>query len=261
MKHKLDKIVLLGAGNVATALAKALAKKHNIVQVYSRSNNSANKLAKIIKCSYTNKLSEITPDADLYIIAVTDDAIEKVALQLKLKNKTVIHTSGSIDKAVLKKASFDYGVLWPLQTFSKGSVINQNTPFVIDTSTKQLANQLNDLVKEMNGKSIQLNSEKKAKLHLAAVFANNFTNHLYGVAYDILKKEKISFDVLLPLINETIEKIKEQDPRKIQTGPAIRGDKKTIKNQEAILSANPQYLELYKLLTKSIQLTTHAKKL
>ena len=261
MKHKLDKIVLLGAGNVATALAKALAKKHKIIQVYSRSNNSAEKLASIVGCPFTNKLSQITSDADLYIISIADDAIERIASQLKLKNKTIIHTSGSVDKSILKGTSSNYGVLWPLQTFSKGSIVKVNTPFVIDATTKQLVGYLGKLVKEMNGKAIHLNSDKKAKLHIAAVFANNFTNHLYAVAYDLLKKEKIAFNILLPLINETIKKIKKEDPKKIQTGPAIRGDKKTIKKQESILSDSQQYLELYKLLTKSIQLSAHAKKL
>jgi len=261
MKHKLDKIVLLGAGNVAAALAKALIKKHEIVQVYSRSNSSAKKLAATIKCPFTNKLNEIVDSADLYIISVTDDAIEEIAKQLRLKNKIVIHTSGSVDKGVLKKTSDNYGALWLLQTFSKKSVVKTNTPFVIDASTKKVSDYLSKLVKEMNGRPIHLNSDKKAKLHLAAVFANNFTNHLYAVAFDLLKKEKIPFDLLMPLIDETIEKIKQVEPKKIQTGPAIRGDKKTINKQEAMLLNTPQYLELYKLLTKSIQNLGHAKKL
>jgi predicted short-subunit dehydrogenase-like oxidoreductase (DUF2520 family) len=261
MKLKQTKIVFIGAGNVATCLSKALSKKAEIIQVYSKTGASAQKLANILGCSFTYDLKKINSGADVYIVAVKDDSIEKVATHLRLKDKLVIHTSGSVEIASLKKASSNYGVMWPLQTFSKNSVLKKNIPFCIEASSKKAQKLIGELVSEMGGTAYSINSKQRAKLHLAAVFANNFTNHMYVAANKIPKDVHIPFDILLPLIHETINKLDKGTPIINQTGPAARGDKKTIKKHEKLLKNNPQYLALYKLLTKSIQHSAHAKKL
>ena len=262
MKSKRSKIVFIGAGNVAGALAKALHKTHDIVQVYSKSDAHAKQLASILKCSFTTDLKKIIADADIYIVAVKDDAIEQVASVLRLKNKLVLHTSGAVDMSLLKKITSRYGVLYPLQTFSKDSLLKKSIPFCIEASDENVKKILEGLVKELGGKINELTSKQRAKLHMAAVFVNNFTNHLFAIADDILKEDKIPFDLLLPLIEETIAKIKSRPPLQSQTGPALRNDKKTIKKHEKMLSGKPEYLKIYKKLTKSIQhIHAHAKKL
>jgi predicted short-subunit dehydrogenase-like oxidoreductase (DUF2520 family) len=262
MKSKRNKIVFIGAGNVASAIAKTLHKKHDIVQVYSKSNAHAEQLASVLHCSFTNSLKKIVSDADIYIIAVKDDAIEQVASVLRLGNKLVLHTSGAIDISPLKKISNRYGVLYPLQTFSKDSLIKKGIPFCIEASDKNVKTELEELVKELKGEVHVLNSKQRARLHLAAVFVNNFTNHMFAIAEDILNEDKIPFDLLLPLIDETITKIKYKSPFQSQTGPALRKDKKTIKKHEKMLSDKPDYLSIYKQMTKSIQhIHSHAKKL
>jgi predicted short-subunit dehydrogenase-like oxidoreductase (DUF2520 family) len=261
MKPRQTKIVFIGAGNVATCLAKALSKKAEIIQVYSKTKASAQKLGNILGCSFTRDLKKINSDADAYIVAVKDDAIENVVSHLQLKDKLVVHTSGSVGIESLRKASINYGVMWPLQTFSKNSVLQKNIPFCIEASSKKALKLIEELVKTMGGKAYSISSKQRAKLHLAAVFANNFTNHMFVAAYAILKDSNIPFDVLLPLIHETINKFDKGNPLASQTGPAARGDKKTIKKHKKLLENSPQYLALYKLLTKSIQLSAHAKKL
>ncbi len=261
MEAKHNKIVFIGAGNVATVLAQAVNGKRKTVQVYSKSISSAKKLGNILGCSFTDNLKKISREADMYIISIKDDAIDKVATKLHLKNKVVVHTSGSVDMKSLKKISENYGVLYPLQTFSKKSKLKKDVPFCIEGSSEKAYKQLEELVKELGGKAYHINSIARAKLHLAAVFANNFTNHMYAIAYDILQKEHIPFDVLLPLIHETVNKLEKLNPVESQTGPAIRRDKKTIKKHLEILKKRPEYLNLYKQLTKSIQLKAHAKEL
>jgi len=262
MKSKRNKIIFIGAGNVASAMAKALHTKHDIVQVYSKSNAHAKKLASTLQCSFTTDLKKIIVDADIFIVAVKDDAIEQVASVLRLKNKLVLHTSGAIDIWPLKKISSRYGVLYPLQTFSKDSLVKKGIPFCIEASDESVKKILEALVKELGGKINVLSSKQRAKLHMAAVFVNNFTNHMFAIAEDILKEDKIPFSLLLPLIEETIAKIKSRTPLQVQTGPALRKDKKTIKKHEKMLSGKPEYLKIYKKMTKSIQhIHSHAKKL
>lgn len=260
MNSPVKKIVFIGAGKVATALAKALPKEYRVVQVYSKTIKSAKELSALVKSAYTNKLSEISTEADIYILAVKDDAIADVASKLRLKNKLVLHTSGSVDINVLMKSSSTYGVIWPLQSFSKGTVLKNKIPFCIDGSSKSVVKHLQILVKELGGVPYYISADKRNRLHLAAVFANNFTNHLYGIAYHLLKKEKLPFEMLIPIIEETVEKLKNGDPFKNQTGPAIRRDKKTIAKHEKLLSDNKDYLKVYNTLTRSIQ-TNHAKEL
>lgn len=257
MKISGYKIVFIGAGNVATQLGLALKKsKHSIVQVYSKRKSSASKLAHSLNCDFTNSPKKIDTTADIYIIAVNDDSIIEVAKLLRLKDKIVVHTSGSVEMNVLKPISKNIGVFYPLQTFSKNKIVDFNViPVCLEANNTATFKVLQTLAKSISGNVQKINSEQRKTIHLAAVFACNFSNHLYTIASSILGSANISFDVLKPLIEETAKKIKNTTPVEAQTGPAVRNDIKTINNHLKMLSGNKEYHQLYKLISKSIKTT------
>lgn len=248
------KIVIIGAGNVATQLGLALKKsKHSIVQVYSKRKSSASKLAHSLNCDFTNSPEKIDTTADIYIIAVNDDSIIEVAKLLRLKDKIVVHTSGSVEMNILKPMSKNIGVFYPLQTFSKNKTVDFNViPVCLEANNNATFKILQILAKSISSNVQKINSEQRKTIHLAAVFACNFSNHLYTIASSILGSANISFDVLKPLIEETAKKIKNTTPVEAQTGPAVRNDIKTINNHLKMLSGNKEYHQLYKLISKSI---------
>jgi predicted short-subunit dehydrogenase-like oxidoreductase (DUF2520 family) len=254
MKTKTTQITLIGAGNVATNLGIALQKEgYQISQVYSKTKKSAEALAKKINAKAITDLKLLNDDAIIYIIAVKDDAIEKTAKHLSLKDKIVVHTSGSISLNILKKSSKNFGVFYPLQTFSKEKKVDfKNIPICIEGNNKATSTTLNYFAKSISNNVQSINSEQRKTIHLAAVFACNFSNHLYTIAETILKKNKLSLDLLKPLIEETANKIKNNSPATMQTGPAIRGDKKTMNAHLKLLSNKKEYKQIYTLLSKSI---------
>jgi predicted short-subunit dehydrogenase-like oxidoreductase (DUF2520 family) len=258
MKVSRSKIVIIGAGNVATHLGIALKNsKHTIVQIYSKHKSSARKLANSLKCDYTNFPEKINSDADVYIIAVNDDSIVEVASLLKLNNKIVVHTSGSVELNVLKPTSKNFGVFYPLQTFSKNNHVDfKSIPVCIEASNRATLITLQLLAKSISNNVQKINSEQRKVIHLAAVFANNFSNHLYTISSSILSKANISFDILKPLIEETAKKIKGNHPVNIQTGPAVRHDIKTMNSHLKMLSDNKEYSQLYKMISSSISDST-----
>lgn len=250
-------IVLIGAGNVATHLGLALtASGHKIVQVYSRTEETARQLADKLSATFTTDINSISGDADIYIIAVKDEAIEDIANQINVSGKLIVHTSGSISMDVLKNASENYGVLYPLQTFSKNTEINFKTvPICIEANTELNENSLLSLARDISDNVHLINSQQRKLLHLAAVFACNFSNHMYSIAGDILKKENLAFDMLKPLIMETARKIENNSPGDVQTGPAIREDQEIMDEHLEYLSGSSTYRELYKLISNSIKKT------
>ena len=262
MADKKYKIVFIGAGNVATHLGLALLKsKHTIVQVCSLHDSSSKELAKLLNSKSSTSIEDIDDSAEIYIIATNDDTITKVARNIKINNKIIVHTSGSIDMKVLQKASINYGVFYPLQTFSKASKIDfSKVPVCIEASNDKTFEAINSLAKSISNTIVKINSKQRKTIHLAAVFANNFTNHLYTIAEDILIKNDLPFDILKPLIEETNNKIKNNSPAKMQTGPAMRGDIKTMKAHKQLLSKNKDYQQVYKLLSKSIIKSTKNNK-
>jgi predicted short-subunit dehydrogenase-like oxidoreductase (DUF2520 family) len=259
-KTPLPKIVFIGAGNVATSLSEAIKEKKNILQVYSKTLAHARTLGQLNKCPYTNDLKKISTDADLYIIAVKDDAIAEVCKKLKLNGKTVIHTSGSTGMDVLKKVSGKCGVLWPMYSFAGKAKLAHATPFFAEASDKKTEAELTVLVKELKGKPYYINSEKRAKIHLAAVFVNNFPNHLFAIAEDLCKEAGIPFSLFLPLAKETVQNITQQSPANSQTGPASRNDKQIVNKHRALLKSHPVYREVYEVLTKSIIKSSSGRK-
>lgn len=256
------KIVIIGSGNVATHLGVALKKSnYSIVQVYSLHKSFAGKLAKDLKCKYTIDPLKIDKSADIYFIAVNDDAIVEVVKQLVLNEKIVVHTSGSVEMNILKPSSKNYGVFYPLQTFSKNTKVDFKTiPICIEANNSVTLKVLCSIAKNISGNVQKINSAQRKSIHLAAVFANNFSNHLYTIASSILASANVSFDILKPLIEETARKIKNSPPNETQTGPAIRDDKKTINNHLKMLSNKKEYQQLYSLMSKSIIEFNNGKK-
>jgi predicted short-subunit dehydrogenase-like oxidoreductase (DUF2520 family) len=247
-------IILIGAGNVATQLGLALADAgYKISQVYSKTASAAAALSKKLKANPLTDLKKLDQDAAIYIIAVKDDAIEAIAKQLKLKDKIVVHTSGSVSMEVLKKASKNYGVFYPLQTFTKDKKIDfKAVPICLEGNNKDTSTTLQYFAKSISSNVNLVNSDQRKVIHLAAVFACNFSNHMYAIADDILKKNKLSLDILKPLIEETAQKIRNTSPAKAQTGPAVRGDKKTMEGHLKMLKGDKKLKEIYELVSKHI---------
>lgn len=248
------KIVLLGSGNVATHLGQALKQAGNeILQVWSRKAVNANALASILRATAVERLSDIDRAADLYVISVSDDAIKEVAGLLTLENQLLIHTSGSVGIGALAGASNNIGVIYPVQTFSKVKAVSFDTiPLAVEGNSVEVQERLTKLALTISPRILQLNSEGRRSLHVAAVFACNFSNHLYTLAKKILNDNQLDFDLIRPLIAETAEKVQQFEPDQVQTGPAKRSDLQTLEAHLALLKNQPQLLELYDKLSRSI---------
>ena len=244
------KIAIIGGGNVATHLVNAFSKTKEValVQMYARNITQIEHLKH--KTPITNSL-DLLVDADIYIIAVSDDAIANVSSKIDNKNSLVLHTSGSVALNTLKNNGRK-GVFYLLQSFSKDKNVNfDEIPFCLEAENKQDLVLLESLAKSIGKKIYHINSAQRKQLHVAAVFVNNFTNHMYKIGADICEKHQIPFEILHPLIQETSAKITELTPKNAQTGPAKRNDRKTIKNHLDLLTEKQQ--EIYQLITKSIQ--------
>ncbi len=245
-------IIVLGTGNVGTHLITTFldAKNVELVQVYSRKEASLKFIED--KVATTTKVNDLK-EADVYIIAISDDAIPEFSSQLNFKDKLVVHTSGSASINVLKNNS-NKGVFYPLQTFSKKHIVDFSTiPICIETEKEKDLQVLKKLANSISNNVFLIDSEQRKQLHVAAVFTNNFVNHLYKIGYDICKKHSIPFETLHPLITETAKKITDTNPAHIQTGPAHRNDTKTIDTHLKLLSGEQK--KIYQLLTESIQKT------
>ncbi|MBB6239429.1 putative short-subunit dehydrogenase-like oxidoreductase (DUF2520 family) [Pedobacter sp. AK013] len=251
------KIVLLGSGNVATHLAKALkAKGEDVIQVYSPNLNHAKSLAVTIGAEGLNDLTEIERNADLYIISIKDDAIESVAKSLKNVTGLVVHTSGTTDIRILSSQVKRAGVFYPLQTFSKGKEVSfENIPLCIEANDESQLSILNTLAAKISHRVYELDGEKRKVLHLAAVFACNFANHLYTLANKILNQNGLDFEIIKPLIAETADKVMNNLPENVQTGPAVRADENTLNKHLSMLTDMPELQNIYQTLSDSIKLT------
>ena len=196
-------------------------------------------------------LKRIELNSNLIIIAVADSAVEKVAKKIKSKNSILVHTSGSLDMNILKSYAENYGVIYPLQTLSKEKKIKfSDIPLCIEGNSDETIKPLIKLSKKLSKKVYIISSNKRLKLHLAAVFCSNFTNHLIGIAKEILEKEDISSDILYPLIRETIEKAKQNNPFYVQTGPAVREDYHIMQTHIEMLSKDER--EVYEVISSKI---------
>lgn len=249
-------IVIIGTGNTATVLGKKLKQAgHNILQVFGRNSSEASELAYALDTESTNYWNVVNRNADMYILAVSDIAIEEVFRELHLSDKTVAHTAASVSKDVLKGGAEHYGVLYPLQSLKKDSGYLPEIPVIIDASDKQTLDLLDVLAHSISNRVVEAGDEVRARLHLAAVMVNNFTNHLYHLVENYCKAEGLDFYLLLPLIKETAARLDTVSPAKSQTGPALRGDTTTIEKHLAILEKYPQLQKIYRLLSESIAYT------
>lgn len=246
------KIVIIGAGNVATHLAKAFDAKANVVQIYSHTLANAQSLCQTLKqATATDDIAQLAIDADLYIISVKDDAITEVVNKVNFDSGLWVHTSGSVSIEVLKEQFAHCGVLYPLQTFSRNVAVEiDKVPFFIEGSDDTTTKDISDIAKKISNKVLIANSEQRKRLHAAAVFACNFVNHLWSIADDVLRASGYDFDILLPLINVTLEKAAKVSPTEGQTGPARRGDYQTMLAHEKILTESQA--NIYKTLSNSI---------
>ena len=253
MNNKLN-IVIVGAGNVAHHLGFALQNAgHYIQQVVGRSKENTESLAKKLNTDYSLRVKETNTDVDLVVLAVSDGAIAGIVSQVDFGKTLVVHTSGSVPVDALSEVE-NHGVFYPLQTFSKNREVNfKDIPIFVEASShinffilKQLGGQLSNKVEECS-------SEQRKTLHLAAVFACNFSNHLYAIAESILEEHGLEFDHIAPLIQETSKKAIESKPKNVQTGPAIRNDEDTIAKHLKLLEAHPEFQKIYSFVSDSIR--------
>ena len=249
-----QKIVIIGCGNVASYFAERFSQhKHTILQVYHPEIDKAKAFAIPYQAEAINDFTKITLQADLYFIAVKDDAIAGISNQLNIESGLVLHTSGAVKLEALNRHKRS-AVFYPLQTFTKGiKTANQNFPMLIECGNKEDEKYLAALAISL-GKTVQfLNSAQRTEIHLAAVFAANFSNHCIKIAYDLMADKKHEAQLLLPLIKESIHKLNFINPAKAQTGPAIRHDEATIEKHLNMLKNDEALRLIYELMTKSIQ--------
>ena len=255
MERKSGRIVVLGAGNVGWHLAPALAGAGEVVQIWSRSIENARALAERIPgAEATDRLESIERSADLYIIAVKDDVIEAVAKTLKGVKGIVAHTSGSFSLEQLQSALPDnsVGVFYPFQTFSKNSPVDFSTvPFFIEGNCEATTQTLSQLAKNLSEDVREADSSIRQKLHIAAVFACNFTNFLWDLADTYLKENSdMDIKIMQPLLSEMYRKAMILGPHASQTGPAVRNDKNII--EKHLSQLDPEKAEIYRFITDQI---------
>lgn len=249
------KIVLIGAGNLATHLGKALhAAGHDMVQVFSRTMQSAETLASLLDAEPLTDMAQVRDDADVYIFSVKDSALEQLISQLCGGEKKVfLHTAGSMPMSVFRGKALHYGVLYPMQTFSKQREVDFCIiPCFIEANDEFALKQIEGLAGQISHRVYQLSSEDRKYLHLSAVFACNFANHCYAASQELLQQHGVPFDVMLPLIDETAAKVHGMTPKEAQTGPAVRYDENVIGKQIQLLENQPYFQKIYDCMSKSI---------
>jgi len=252
MDH-INSISFIGSGNVATHLAIAIKKAgYDVKEIYSLNHENAIELARKVGCKAIKSIEQIDQSVDLFLIAVPDETIEKVIENFPLVNGIVAHTSGITPMEVLKRVP-RFGVFYPLQTFSKQRELDISAvPFCIEASSEEVLIHLKEIAMKLSKSVFEIDSNQRKYLHLTAVLVNNYSNYLFQMAYDILDAKNIGHSILMPLIEETISKIKDITPHEAQTGPASRNDIKTIEKHLMLLNEYPRYKDLYKIFAEQL---------
>ena len=250
-------VSFVGSGNVARHLAPALDNAgFTVKEVYSRHPQHAKALVgRLYQADLKETLDFSTSSSSLFIIAVSDDAIQEIVQEIILpEGATLVHTSGSQPLSVLDDAAtLNLGVFYPLQTFSKQKKIDfRDIPIFIESESEEVARNLLKIGKEIGGKVKQISGEDRKALHVAAVFASNFTNHMMTLAKEILSNNNLDFDILKPLIVETINKSISIGPEDAQTGPAKRGDLEILDRHIEFLKDDENLAEIYRLISQNI---------
>ncbi len=251
---KLD-LVFIGSGNVAWHLAHAMDRAgHTVSQVISRNEKHAEKLASRLGSQFGNDLSQTYVNCDICLICVSDDEIESVVSSLPYLNAGLVHTCGPKSMEILSSKSGQIGVFYPLQSFAKERKVDMfNVPVMLESASYDLSKKLYSLADSISNKVMEVKGEDRLKYHLAAVFANNFTNYLYSEAEQYLVANDLDFSILHPIILETASRIQELSPAQLQTGPAKRGDEITIERHLELLNGHQQLKGLYEILTAGIR--------
>ena len=271
-------IIFIGAGNVATHLSQTMKSAgFSIQQVFSRTTDSAKHLANICGCTFTTDIKKVMPDADIYIFSLKDDILQKVIADMsvtsgqpndKAENDNLasndmannsstgnglwIHTAGSIHIDIFRGYTNRYGVIYPMQTLSKSRKTDfSKITLFVEGCTDNIENEIYNIAKSLSDNVIRMTSEKRKYLHLAAVFACNFSNYMYTIAAKILEKQGIDWYILQPLIDETANKLYSMSPEQAQTGPAVRYDRNIIDSHISMLK-DENMRKLYAMISKNI---------
>jgi predicted short-subunit dehydrogenase-like oxidoreductase (DUF2520 family) len=244
----------MGSGQVATVLArKILAAGYEIIQVFSRQPSHARILAAELGCTFVSNGSKVDDRGDLYLAAVSDQGLYQLRDSISLINKLVVHTAGAVSMNVLSSMSKNYGVMYPLQSLRKEIRAPAKIPLLVDANTPDNLTLVWDFAKSISPIVLQADDDSRLKLHLTSVFVNNFANHLYFLAQNFCQAENVDFSLLLPLIEETANRLNISSPDLVQTGPAMRRDQDTLQRHLALLSSHPELKQIYQMLTDSIQ--------
>lgn len=247
------RIVMIGTGNTATVLGRLMkARGHDLLQVYGRSGMASSELAKTLAASPITSLQAIATDADLYVIAISDDAIAGVSSQLSVENRLIVHTAGAVSIEALASASRNYGVLYPYQSLRKEMGEELVIPFLVDGNTNEDLTLLEDFARTLSPQVAKANDQQRMGYHLAAVVTNNFSNHLYTLVYDFCVERGLSFSLLQPMVAQLSQRLATYPPSRLQTGPAIRGDRSTINSHLQLLEGNNDLKAVYEIFTRAI---------
>lgn len=247
-------MVIIGSGNVATVLSQQFKEAgHQILQVFSRQQGHAGQLAEILQCAYTSRREELDKNAEVYLVALSDDALKGLSKELTLPGKLVLHTAGAVPKEVLLDVSVNSGVLYPLQSLRKELKPYPAIPLLTDANQGADRQRITELARSISHQVSEADNNMRLKLHLAAVLVNNFTNHLYVLADTYCRKEGADFSLLLPLIRETAERLSRVAPEDAQTGPAIRSDEATLARHLELIDNYKDIKEVYTLMTQQIR--------
>jgi predicted short-subunit dehydrogenase-like oxidoreductase (DUF2520 family) len=259
---EINRIAIIGTGNVASNLAIAMYKCNlRISYIIGRNIESASKIAKKVHSNYSDNYTKAVADSDIVFFCVKDDALTDILKKTTWENKLLIHTSGSQDIDVFKRFTTNFGVFYPVQTFSKKRIVAfKQIPICVEANNKKNLKKIRTIADALSSKVYNINSLQRLKLHIAAVFACNFTNHMLHISSEILKKETIPFDILLPLIQETIRKAMIISPETAQTGPAVRNDATIIEKHVIALKEHESFQKLYSFVTESIQSINNSSK-
>ncbi|ODT55217.1 MAG: hypothetical protein BGP01_06370 [Paludibacter sp. 47-17] len=246
--------VVVGTGNVATHLVRALQQSDvQVLMLYGRNREHADEAARLLGVSSTTDWKKLPSGAHFYLYAVSDNALAEVLAHTIAPQAIHLHTAGSMGLELFPRHKPRHGVLYPLQTFSKSKPLNFRTvPLFVEASSPDVLAEVNRLASLLADKVYEADSQQRRRLHLAAVFACNFVNHLYAIAGDLVQSSHLSFEVLRPLIAETASKIDFLSPQEAQTGPAVRRDDAVMKKHLALLNDHPEYQKIYELISRSI---------
>lgn len=247
------KVVIIGTGNVATVLGRIFKKTNfTIIQVFGRNIDNASSLAAELDSVSCCEWNNIDKEGEIYLVALADIALYDLHTHLNLSKQLVFHTAGAVSMDVLKNISVNYGVLYPLQSLRKEMAVLTEIPFLVEGNNEYTTQAIWKVANLLSSNVSAIKEEARFKLHVAAIFINNFTNHLYTLTEDYCNKEALDFNLLLPLALETAKRLKWISPRQAATGPAMRKDEVTINKHLAMLKAYPDIQKIYRQITESI---------